>query len=355
MKAFSIFSVIFTMFAFSAQAQTMLVQPTGGRIQTGMFQPLPTYSAVDAIAQRGVIRCGTNLKNPAYARMEDNVWKGIDVDLCRIMAQAINGDRNKFEMVHVGSDNAVDALNSGKIDVMLSGATYSAQMETSRQVLGVGPLYFDSQQIMTRGGEPEDLTNYKDKKICIPADSGSQRNFEEYNAKHNFGITYLTFKDQNQASEAFMLKRCSLITANGLVLQGLKKSMPKLEVNLLPMKIASQPMYAMVRYDNLDLQLALKWVFNAMFLAEQYDIKGTNLGFYATNDQPELRNLFGDNPQMWRGLHIQPNWLREVIGSIGNYAEIYERNIGMESEYLQPRGAGKLMRDGGTILPLPFM
>ncbi len=333
----------------------MLTNPPVGRPQTGSILTSITPSSVDNISTRGFLRCGTNLKVPSYARMEDNIWRGIDVDFCRVLAQAIVGDREKIEMVHVGSDKVIEALNGNKIDVMLSGVTYSAQMETSRQVLGVGPLYFDNQQIMVRGNGPEDLAAYKDKKICVPAENGYLQAFDDYNSKHNFGIRFLTFNNLDQAMNAFMLKRCDLITANSLLLQGIKQKQPKLEANLLPMTIATNPMYALVRYDDIDLYSAVKWVFNALFLAEQYGIKGSNLGFYAANDQAELRNLFGDDPQMWRGLHIQPDWLRKAIDALGNYSDIYERNIGMESEYLMPRKANKLLREGGSIVPLPFM
>ena len=109
------------------------------------------------------------------------------------------------------------------------------------------------------------------------------------------------------------------------------------------------------KYDNYDLQIALKWIFNALFLAEQYNIKPKNLSFFATNDIPELRNLLGDSPQMWQGLGLQPAWVREIIGTLGNYSDIYERNIGSESPYKLPRDKEKLMRDGGTVLPLSFI
>lgn len=355
MKAFSILSALFITLSFSAQAQVMLSNPPVGRPQTGEILAPMRASSLDIISSSGSIRCGTNLKVPSYAHLEDNVWHGIDADFCRVLAQAIVGDREKIEMVHVASDKIIEALNGNKIDVMLSGAAYSAQMETSRQVLGVGPLYFDNQQIMVRGNGSEDLATYKNRKICIPADNDFLRDFDEYNSQHNFGISLLTFKNYTQALDAFLLKRCDLITANSLMLQGIKQNHPKLEVNLLPMTIATHPMYALVRYDNTDLYLAVKWVFNAMFLAEQYGIKGSNLGFYATNDNPELRNLFGDDPEMWRGLHIQPDWLRKTIDALGNYDDIYERNIGMESDYLIPRKAGKLLREGGSVVPLPFM
>ncbi len=343
MKAFSILSALFVMIFSNAQAQMQY------------SAPIAQSSSVAEIARRNVVRCGTNLRIKSYAYEEDGVWHGIDADFCRVIAQAITGDMSKFEMIHIPSGTVTEALDSGKIDVMLSGTSYSAQMETSGQVLGIGPLYFDRQYVMVRNDGSEDLAAYKDKKMCLSVDSGYQRHFEDFNIKHNLGIKYLTFGSVERAQEAFLLNRCPLFSASGLMLQGLKLSRPKLEAHVLPVKISVQPMYAAVKYNNLDLQIALKWVFNALFLAEQYNAKMTNLAFFATNDDPELRNLFGDNPQLWRDLRLQPNWLRAVIGTLGNYGEIFERDLGKDSEFKLPRDAGKLLRDGGSIVPLPFI
>lgn len=347
MKAFLSFLILFMATTVSANAQTYVIND---------YMPLPTSgSSVAEIAKRNVVRCGTNLQAKAYAYQEDGIWHGIDADFCRVIAQAVTGNKDNFELRHIEAVDVLRALNSGQIDVMLSGSSYTAKMETAKKALGVGPLYYDRQYIMVRNDEAEDLSEYKDKKICVSTDSDYQTQFDEFNAKHNFGIKYLTFDSAKKAQSAFLLKRCQLLTANSLVLKGLKIAQPKLDAHVLPLKISVQPMYAVVKYDNYDLQIALKWIFNALFLAEQYNIKQQNLSFFATNDIQELRNLLGDDPQMWQGLLLQPNWVREIIGAMGNYGDIYERNIGYESEFKLPRDKGKLMRDGGTILPLPFI
>ena len=152
-----------------------------------------------------------------------------------------------------------------------------------------------------------------------------------------------------------MLKRCNLLSASGLLLYGLQNEMPQMKMRVLPIRISVQPTYATVKYGNVDLQIALKWVFNALLLAEQYGMNMQNMGYYATNDDPEVRNLLGDNPEMWRNLHLQPNWLREVITKLGNYGDIYERNLGKESEFKLQRNEGNLLKNGGTIYPLPFI
>ena len=312
-------------------------------------------TSVEGIVKRNVVRCGTNLKVKSYAYQENNIWHGIDADLCRVIAQATLGDMEKIQMVHVPSGQVVQALENGKIDVMLSGSGYSARLETAHKVLNAGLLYYDYQYVLAPQDGSEDLADYKDKRMCLSGDSDYFRHFQDYNARYNFGIKYLTFNSFEQAREALLLKRCNLLSASGLLLYGLQNEMPQMKMRVLPIRISVQPTYATVKYGNVDLQIALKWVFNALLLAEQYGMNMQNMGYYATNDDPEVRNLLGDNPEMWRNLHLQPNWLREVITKLGNYGDIYERNLGKESEFKLQRNEGNLLKNGGTIYPLPFI
>lgn len=360
MKVFSIISCLF--FALTATANAQLKQPVVEAYPTGLGTmrqittvPAREFGTVEQIAKRDLVRCGTNLRVNSYAYKERNVWYGIDVDLCRVIAQAITGDKDKFEMVHVPSGELKSMLDAGKVDVVLSGASYSAKMETTRQVLPVGFIYFDHQFVLARKGEPTDLGAYRNKKICLSKDSNYVRNFNDYNTKYNLGINTLTFKNVEEATSAFMLNRCDLLTANGLILHGLLRNQPRLQAEILPTQIAVQPVYAVVQRDNVDLQIALKWIFNALLLAEDYGITTQNLGFFATNEEPELRYLLGDDPQLWQDMHIRPKWLREVIADIGNYADIYDRNIGKKSDFKLRRGEGRLMKNGGTMYPQPFI
>ena len=103
------------------------------------------------------------------------------------------------------------------------------------------------------------------------------------------------------------------------------------------------------------MRLALKWIFNALFLAEKYDINAQNLSFFTSNDNPEIRNLLGDDEQLWTDLKVKPGWLKEVVSLFGNYRDIFDKDLGEDSEYHLQRNEGKLVKDGGTIYPLPFM
>ena len=101
-----------------------------------------------------------------------------------------------------------------------------------------------------------------------------------------------------------------------------------------------------------------KWAYKNGFLpaiAERYNINAQNLNFYASNDNPEIRNLLGDEPQMWENLKLKPRWLKETISLFGNYKDIYDKNLGEDSDYNLKRSEGRLVKDGGTIYPIPFI
>ncbi len=312
-------------------------------------------SPIEQIVWNNKVRCGSDMSVKTYAHKEDGVWSGIDADLCRIIAQALLGDNRKIQMVNVSQKNMSRALDEDRIDIMLSGGSYSAKTETSRQALSAGFLYYDHQMLMVHKDDPEDLKEYKGKKICISTDSDYYKNFDDFNWNNDLGMRYLTFNTLKEAKEAFLLNRCKMMTASGLMLHGILQDLPGSNAKILPQQIALHPVYAYVQRDNAELRLALKWIFNALFLAEKYDINAQNLSFFTSNDNPEIRNLLGDDEQLWTDLKVKPGWLKEVVSLFGNYRDIFDKDLGEDSEYHLQRNEGKLVKDGGTIYPLPFM
>ena len=323
-------------------------------------RPTPHYGNkhtggyLDYIRSQGKIRCGTNTKLKSYAYLEDDVWHGIDADICKAIALAIIGDADKIEMINVEPDDVEKALANGQIDVMLSGKPFREVQEINGKVESAGLIYYDQQLLMVadKDQEPE---FYRGKKMCITTGSDYYRKFEEYNTKHDLNVSYLTFGDMDKVKEAFLLKRCQMITASALYLSGLKQSMMKTNAKIYPDQIALIPVHALVRAHNRELRLAVKWILNALFLAEQYGINGQNLTFFTSHNNQEIRNLVGDDPKLWQGLGLRSFWLIDAIRLLGNYGDIYNRNIGEDSDYKIERRQGKLVKDGGLIYPIPFM
>lgn len=362
MKTFFVFGVLLTSLGvITAKAQPLpqLSEPVYYQ-QPVVHHPLAPEmqlqrTPIEQMVWNNKVRCGSDMSVKSYAYKEDGVWHGIDADLCRVIAQALLGDNKKIQMVNVSQKNMSRALDENRIDVMLSGGAYSAKTETSRQALSAGFLYYDHQMLMVHKNDSENLQDYKGKKICISTDSDYFKNFDDYNFAHDLGIRYLTFNTLKEAKEAFLLNRCQMLTASGLVLNGIIEERANSNAKVLPQQIALHPVYAYVQRDNNELRLALKWIFNALFLAEQYDINAQNLSFFASNDNPEIRNLLGDDTQLWTDLKAKPQWVREIISLLGSYKDIYDKNLGEASDYHLDRKEGRLVKDGGTIYPLPFL
>lgn len=310
---------------------------------------------LDHIRHRGKLRCGTNLQLKTYAVYKDDEWSGIDADMCKAFALAIIGDADRIEMIDVDAKDVAKALTKGKIDIMLSGVPFFAKQEVSGKIESAGLLYYEQQMVMTADDSDDDLQKYNGKKMCMATGSDYYRNFEIYSAKHDIDVNYMQFADMNKVREAFLLKRCPLVTGGALFLQGMKKSLKYSKLRIFNDNVAMSPVYAMVSAENPELRLAVKWILNALQLGEQYEITARSLQFFASHNNQEIRNLMGDDPELWQALGLRPNWFKDAIALLGNYGEIYERNLGAESEYKINRGQGKLVKDGGVLCPLPFM
>lgn len=330
-------------------------EPPAAHLQPRDNAVLPNSNGyIDYIRSQGKVRCGSNTQLKSFTRLEDGIWYGIDADFCKAIALAVLGDSEKIEMVNVEATEVGRALANGKIDVMLSGVPFKATQEISGGVENAGLLYYDQQLLMV-ADEDKNPEYYRGKKICLANGSDYFRNFEEFNQKHNLDVSYLTFTDMAKVREAFLLKRCQMVTAGALFLGGLKQSMLKSNTKIFPDQIAITPVYALVRSHNKDFRLAVKWILNALFLAEQYGMNAQNLNFFVSHNNQEIRNLMGDDPKLWQSLGLRSFWLNDAIKLLGNYGEIYDRNIGADSDYKIDRAQGKLVKDGGIVYPLPFM
>ena len=366
---FSLLVILFGFIGTDAQAQRVLsgavvspvVQPVVQErsVKIEKVEPIQYEAAgistLRRIKQRDKVRCGTNLQLKCYAYREDEIWYGIDADFCKAIALAVVGDADRIEMVNVEDNDVSRALQSGRIDVMLSGATVNAGAEIKRGIMPVGVLYYEPQMLMMSDRDGKEDDDFINKKICVAEGSDYFRNYEMFNLEHDLRSKYLKFPSTKAVREGFLLKRCDMATAGAVYLNGMKQAMAKSNFKIFPEPIAAAPVMAAVARGNDGFGLAVKWVINGLQLAEQYGMNAKNLSFFRAHNNPEIRNLMGDNSALWEALGLYPKWLDQAVALVGNYGAIFERNVGAESDYKIKRGQGKLLKDGGVIYPEPFL
>ncbi|MBQ7633503.1 MAG: transporter substrate-binding domain-containing protein [Alphaproteobacteria bacterium] len=367
---FSLLSILAGFVATDANAQKILSGAEVRPVVQPVVQPknsAPEYaenitrpetngiSTLRRIKQRDKVRCGSNLQLKSYAYREDETWHGIDADFCKAIALAVVGDADHIEMVNVEGDEVAYALKNGKIDIMLSGGTATAKTEILHKLMPVGVLYYEPQMLLMSEHEGKDNEDFIGKKICVTDDSDYFRNYELFNSEHNLESKYLKFPSMKATREGFLLKRCDMATGGAVYLNGMKQAMAKTKFKIFPEPISVAPVMATVARGNNDFGLTVKWVINGLQLAEQYGMTAKNLNFFRGHNNPEIRNLMGDNSKLWVSLGAFPKWLDQAIAIVGNYGEIFERNVGMESDYKIKRKQGKLIKDGGVVYPQPFL
>lgn len=309
---------------------------------------------------RGVVRCGTDLSAQTYAYKDENgYWRGIDADLCRVLALAVLGDKERIEMVNVSTNMVSKYLTTNKIDIMLGGAPYSASNEIRSLATPVDIIYYDKQMFLARNADKAtSMEDYKGQKVCVVNNSDDQYNLEEYNARYNLDLKPLFFSNNQRAKEAFLLNRCTLLTGNALFLTNVLKStgIKDTTTQVLPEVISVKPVYAFASKGNNTWRISAKWLLNALKLAEDIGITSENIDIFIGVSDTSTKNLLGVNPDLWNKFKVQnPQWLRQELKELGNYGEIYERNLGKKSEFKLEREQNKLMKDGGLIIPQPFL
>lgn len=312
------------------------------------------------IGSRGLIRCGTDLSTRSYAyKDEEKVWRGIDADLCRVFSMAIFGNSGSFEMIDVQANEISKALSSNKIDIMFGNNAMNASYEINSKANAVDIIYYDKQVFLTKPLEEEatSMAAYKGSNVCAVKNSEDLNNIYEYNRKFEAEFKPLSFINAAKAKEAFFLNRCPLLTANEIYLKGLAQSVVTKDksMEILPEIVAYRPIYAYVNKENITLRIVSKWILNALLLAEAQNITSKNVDVFIGLTDNSTRNLLGAEKKLWLDFGLKPDWVQKAVRELGNYGEIYERNLGKDSDNKIERDKNNLIENGGLMKYQPFI
>ena len=312
------------------------------------------------IGSRGLIRCGTYLSTRSYAYKDaEKVWRGIDADLCRVFSMAIFGNSGSFEMIDVQANEISKALSSNKIDIMFGNNAMNASYEINSKANAVDIIYYDKQVFLAKPLEEEatSMAAYKGSNVCAVKNSEDLNNIYEYNRKFEAEFKPLSFINAAKAKEAFFLNRCPLLTANEIYLKGLAQSVVTKDksMEILPEIVAYRPIYAYVNKENITLRIVSKWILNALLLAEAQNITSKNVDVFIGLTDNSTRNLLGAEKKLWLDFGLKPDWVQKAVRELGNYGEIYERNLGKDSDNKIERDKNNLIENGGLMKYQPFI
>ena len=319
---------------------------------------------LDDVNAKGVIRCGVSQGLPGFSNLDDQGnWSGIDVDLCRAVAAAVLGNPNRVEYEPLSAKDRFDALREGRVDVLSRNTTWTLVRDaTGLEFAAV--IYYDGQAFMIR----KDLglksaRELNGAAICVTAGTTTRINLADYFRTHNMTYTAEVFADYDQMIAAYDAGRCDAFTADQSALYGHRTKLKDPAAHIiLPELISKEPLGPVVRQPGCDnvgdsrwLEV-IRWTLYAMIEAEERGVSSINVdAFRAKSKNPGIRRLLGVEGGMGRKLGLPNDWAYKIIKLVGNYAEIYERNLGPDTRLKIPRGLNALWTAGGLQYAMPII
>jgi general L-amino acid transport system substrate-binding protein len=305
------------------------------------------------IRQRGTLVCGVSPAVAGFAQLDNRGrYRGLDVDICRALSAAIFGvpDNVRYERA-----SSVDEFKrSPDIDLVSRRLTWSLQREGMGLLFGP-VMFYDGQGFLVPASLPaQQVRQLSNATVCVVAGGLSESNLTTYFRSHELTLQKRLI-EASQAEAEFSAGRCDAFTADVSELGSMRSAMrtPR-DFRILPEQISSEPLAQLVRDTDIDLFDVLRWTIFAMISAEELGVTSENVAQMAKSTDPDVRRLLGVTPGNGKALGLEEAWASNVVKTVGNYGEVYERNVGMGSPIKLPRGVNALPSAGGLMFAPPL-
>jgi general L-amino acid transport system substrate-binding protein len=312
---------------------------------------------LDGVRAKGFVRCGVSEGLPGFSSPDaKGNWKGIDVDFCRAVASAILGDPSKVKFVPLTSKQRFTALQSGELDVLSRNTTWTQTRDTRLGLNFAGVVYYDGQGFMVRKDLGVKSARELDgATLCINAGTTTELNAADYFRSHGMKYTPVTFEKSDEVVAAYDAGRCDVYTTDqsGLYAQRIKLKKPNAHM-ILPEIISKEPLGPVVRQGDDEWFNIVRWTLFAMINAEELGVTKDNVEkMRATTKNPGIKRLLGTEGKMGENLKLSADWAFNVVRLVGNYGEVFQRNLGPGTTLNISRGLNRLWNKGGVIYAPP--
>ena len=311
---------------------------------------------LDQVKARGQLICGANPGLAGFGLPNDQgVYKGLDVDECRAIAAAIFNDPNKVKYLPINAKDRPTILASGEIDVLIRNTTWTLSRETGGMFF-TGINFYDGQGFMVRKKLGVDSALKLDgASVCVQQGTTTELNLADYFRAHNMKLEAVVFATDDEATKAYDSGRCDAYTtdASGLYSERLKMSNPDDNI-VLPEIISKEPLGPSVRKDDVQWFEIVQWTHYALVTAEELGVTQANVDEKLKSQNPAIRRLLGVEGDFGQGLGLTNDWAYRIIKAVGNYGEIFDRNVGQGSPIKISRGLNALWNKGGLQYAPPI-
>ncbi|MEO8757310.1 MAG: amino acid ABC transporter substrate-binding protein [Devosia sp.] len=310
------------------------------------------------VKARGFLQCGVTEGVPGFSELgADNDWAGLEVDYCRAMAAAIFNDPKAVRFTTTTTADRWTTLSSGQVDVLARISTWTMQRDTQLGVTFVGTLFYDGQAFMVKKDSgATSVHNLTGQTICLEQGTTTEQNIADYFATNKLTYTALTFAGHDETVKAFVDGKCMAYTtdSSGLAADRSKFADPA-DYIILPEIISKEPLAVVVAQGDGRWFKVARWVYYALLDADELGVTQKNVDEMVGSDNPEIKRLLGvGDDDFGTPVGLTKDWAYRVIKGVGNYGEMFDRNVGPATPLgLQP-GLNAIWKDGGIQYAPPI-
>ena len=336
--------------------------PPTGPAATAAATSAPVGQRLAAIRSRGQVICGVNGSLVGFSFLEQGTgaWSGFDVDYCRAVAAAMFGDPTKVEFRQLTTEARATALQTGEVDVLIRNTTWTVSRD-AQWGLFAPTIFYDGQGIMVRTDVGADsIADLGGATVCVQAGTTTELNLADAMAEAGHEGNYETqvFDEIDPTYSTYESGACDAVTSDRSQLVSRRTTMADPDAHILLEDVLSkEPLGPAVPRGDEQWFNIVKWTVFATFEAEELGITQANVAqMRDTSENPLVQRLLGTDPEQLQGtqLGLENDWVVDVITAVGNYGEIFERNVGPNTSLGLDRGLNQLWTEGGLIYAPPY-
>lgn len=321
------------------------------------FASAATAGTLDQVKAKGFVQCGVTQGLPGFSNPDDKGnWSGLDVDFCRALASAIFNDPGKVKFTPLNTKDRFTALQSGEIDVLSRNTTWTLDRDSKMGLNFVGVIYYDGQGFMIRKSmKINSALELSNASVCTQTGTTTELNLADYFRSNKMKYEVVAFANADETLKAYESGRCDVFTtdASQLYAQKLKLAVPDDHV-ILPEIISKEPLGPVVRHGDDQWFDIVKWTLFALINAEELGVSSKNINEMLKSENPGIRRMLGVEGNLGEALGLTNDWVTRIVKHVGNYGEIFDRNVGANSRLKIDRGLNKLWNKGGIMYAPPI-
>lgn len=319
--------------------------------------PATGGSRLDVVKQRGTLICGVDGGIPGFSFVDESgAYSGLDVDVCKAVAAAVLGDTEAVEYRRLDSTERFTALAGGEVDMLSRNTTWTISRDTQVGLEFAPTTFFDGQGMMVR--QDSGITGLEDfagKAVCVETGTTTELNLTDQMRQLGVEFEPVVFQDADAAYAAYDEGRCEGMTSDKSQLIARRSTLPTPDEHmLLEVTMSKEPLGPVTVNNDSAWFDAVKWVTYGLIQAEEFGITSENLADFQGSEDPNIARFLGEEGTLGSDMGLPNDFMVNVIGSVGNYGEIYDRNVGEGSQFKLERGQNALWKEGGLMYSPPF-